>query len=846
MSFQESQLPEREAGLVQALREALSQQQEDPANHMPAYNAGLIYAQLGDWGSAEQSYRAALDRNPRFFQAYYNLALAYSAQERWEDAAQAYLQGLEHNGSDSEGWANLGAVYERLGRDEDALAAYAKALEANPQEWQARVRIGRIHSRRGEWERALEVFETATSLNDQDWEAWNGLGLAQFHLNRIEPARAAYLKCLALHDPCAEAYNNLGNLHAKTGDEAAAERAYRDAAQRSPKDPDILFNLGEFLFNRRHPDCERVLRRVVELDPGDLDAWELLRRWYPAHPDYPAWRKALDVLLARQPKDVELLRELAGVAERQNDTPAALEALRRVIELAPEDQDAHLFITRIHLKQDLVQEAFRHIAQVERVDNEVLALWKHIGQRLLHRGHSEEAETCYLKVVALRELEVDLWQSLGEIAFARGDWEVAFERFAKGEPVTRNHWGLWKPLADRFVEQQQPSRATQCLDYCNDVWLYLPQQWRYGVGVWRAAGRTQVFLERLEAQLDEAGAGARLWREMARLWEEEHMPERAHACLARAQDRSSKLKPGTPELDAAPGTAAQAPDTALPAPGAADAAPRAPVAASRERPAGAPGAAAPALRQEPGAAPPPPAPAPQPPVLETAETILNAARATLEGGDAAGALAHLKRLGAGEQTQPAYWMLWGDASYALGRMSEARTAFQKAVALDAKLFRGWFKLGNVLFRERRVAEAEGAFSKASVLEPKEQKVWYNLGIAQAELKRLAAAQDSFRRALALERRFSQAWNWLGIVHVNRKEMGPARRAFLRAIATGRRSANGWFNLGMLYQALGRAAESRRCLTEADRLGGAVAGEGVVPVKLFHTRDPRQAGKQDGV
>ncbi|MFI5401108.1 MAG: tetratricopeptide repeat protein [SAR324 cluster bacterium] len=832
MSLQESQLPGREAGLIQALREALTQQQEDPANHMPAYNAGLIYAQLGDLEAAVQSYRAALDRNPRFFQAYYNLALVYSSQERWEDAAQAYRQGLQQNGSDSEGWANLGAVYERLGSDEDALAGYAKALEVNPQEWQARVRIGRIHSRRGEWERALNVFETAASLNDQDWEAWNGLGLAQFHLNRIDAARDSYLKCVTLHDPCAEAYNNLGNLFAKIGDDAAAERAYRDAAQRSPKDPDIHFNLGEFLFNRRHPDCERVLRRVVELNPGDLDAWELLRRWYPAHPDYPAWRKALDILLARRPKDVELLRELAGVAERQNDMPAALEALRRVIELAPEDEDAHLFITRIHLKQDLVQEAYRHIAQVERVDNEVLALWKHIGQRLLHRGQSEEAETCYLKVVAHRELEVDLWQSLGEIAFARGDWEVAFERFAKGEPVTRNQWGLWKPLADRFLEEQQPSRATQCLDYCNDVWLYLPQQWPYAVGVWRAAGRTQVFLERLEAQLEQADAGARLWREMARLWEEEHAPERAHACLARALDRRSKLTPGIPELDAAPG--------AQPAPGATPQAPSGIVPALRHAP-----AAAPPL-PPPAPAPAAPAPAAQLPALDTAETILNSARATLEAGDAQGTLAHLKRLGTAEQSQPGYWMLWGDASYVLGRMSEARTAFQKAVALDAKLFRGWFKLGNVLFRERRVADAEQAFSKASVLEPKEQKVWYNLGIAQAELKRLEAAQDSFRRALALERRFSQAWNWLGIVHVNRREMGPARRAFLRAIATERRSANAWFNLGMLYQALGRPAESQRCLAEADRLGGAVAGEGVVPVKLFHTRDPRQAGEKDGV
>jgi Flp pilus assembly protein TadD len=690
------------------------------------------------------------------------------------------------------------------------------------------VRIGQIHSRRGEWERARKVFETATSLNEQDWEAWNGLGLVQFHLNQIDLARASYLKCLQVHDACAEAYNNLGNLFAKIGDHDAAERAYREAAQRSPKDADIQFNLGEFLFGRRHPDCERVLRRVVELNPGDMDAWELLRRWYPAHPDYPAWRKALDTLLARRPKDLELLRELAGVAEHQADMPAALDALRRVLELAPDDEDAHLFITRIHLKQDLVQEAYRHIARVKRVDNETLVLWKHIGQRLMHRGYSAEAETCYLTVVAHRELEVDLWQSLGDMAFARGDWEVAFERYAKAEPVTRNNWDQWKPLADRFLEAKQPTRATQCLDYLGDLWLHLPEQWRYGLGVWRAAGRARVFLERLEAQLDQADAGTRLWREMAGLWEEEGAPDRARLCMARARNPRAKLTPGESEPEAGQSPAPIEASTGAPSAGPPSAGPSA----------GPPSAG-------PSAGPPSAGTAPAP-AAETPETILNLARAAFDAGDPDGALAHLKRLGAKDQNQPSYWMLWGEASYTLGRLSEARAAFQKAVALDAKLFRGWFKLGNVLFRERRFEDAEQAFAKASLLEPKEPKVWYNLGIAQAERTRLELAQDSFRRALALHWRFSQAWNWLGIVHVNRKELRLARRAFVRSIATQRRSANGWFNLGMLYQAQGRAAESERCLAEAERLGGAVAGEGVVPVKLFHTRDPRQAGEREGV
>jgi tetratricopeptide (TPR) repeat protein len=795
MSQLESQLPDREQRLVQALRQALQEQQQDPANPMPAYNCGLIFTQLGDLEGAEASYRAAVDRNPAFFQAYYNLALVCSAQGRWDEAALAYRQGLQHNGADPEGWANLGAAYERLGKDDDALTAYQRALELNPQESQARVRIGQIHCRRGAWSNALTIFDAATTLNEQDWEAWNGLGLVHYHQGQQDLARAAYLKCLAINDQCAEAYSNLGNVFSKTGDLESAERAYRDAAQRAPKDADILFNLGELLFNQRNPDCERVLRRVVELRPDDYDAWELLRRWYPGHPDYPAWRRALETLLTQRPQDVELLRELAGVAERLNDLTTTLDALRRLVELDRADQDAHLFITRVHLKQDLLLEAYRHITLVDRVDAETLALWKHIGQRLQHHGHLEEAETCYLKVVAHRELEVDLWQALGEMAYGRGDWEVAYERYAKAEPVTRNNWSLWKPLADRFLEANQPTRATQCLDFLADLWPHLPDRWRYGLGVWRTSGRARVFVEKLEAMLDEADATPRLWRELARLWEEEGAQDRARACLARAR-RGKALAEGE-TLDPLP-----------------------------------------PLAPEPIAEPAAPA--------DTPAGILSVARAALEQGDPEGALEHLKRWvtvdsSGTDPSRAEYFMLRGEAAYILGRLSEARDAFQNAVALDPKLFRGWFKLGNVLFREQRIMEAEHAFAKGTLLEPNEPKVWYNLGVAQADLKRMESAQDSFRRALALQRRFSAAWNWLGIVHMHRDELRLARRCFLRCIATQRRSANGWFNLGMLYQRLGRTAESERCLAEAEKLGGAVASEGVVPVKLFSTRDPREAG-----
>jgi len=733
----------------------------NPDDHLAPYQCGLILSRLGDPAAAVESYRQAVQREPRFAPAHYNMALAYAEQGLLDEAEEAYRQAI-HIQDDPEAWANLGALYERRNRTSDAEAAYRQAVRLDPAELEARWRLGRLLLQRNAFAEAEAVFQEALDRDGALVEAWNGLGLAAYHQGRDEEARGLYLKAIEIDARFAQAWNNLGNLFARQGREREALEAYRGAAERDAGDPDIWFNLGEFYFRHDHQEAEKCLARVVELDRDDVEAWELLRQWYARHPNHERWKSVLRILRAHRPDDPDLQRELSHVLEQLGEHAEALELLRQLLERDPDDEQTRRLAATLCMRQGQLLDAYRHLGLLQAVGPEVIDLWYHLGQRLLHRGRQDPAEACFLTVVAHRPEKSDCWQTLGELALQRSQWELALERLERAEALNRNNARVWLPLAEQFHRLREHEKAARCLDMLADHLRYLPERWGQFFPIYEAAGRGEAFLKKLEALLQLEHLARRYWLNLAELYTQAGRSEDARRCLERAGETG----------DAAP------------------------------------------------------------------HRDLMLGRYYLQKRDGAQALAYLKGIEAGQANSADYWIDRGDAAYLVGDAPEAVAAYERALVLRPEAFRACFNLGNLHFRDGRLPEAQAAFRRALAIDEAEPKAWYNLGCAQEAAGDGAGARQSFRRALGLHRRFAQAWNWLGIYHYREGALEPARRAWLRCLVCDPDSANGWYNLGILFERLGEAEKSARCLEQAEKRGGARAGEGMASVRVFFDRDPR--------
>ena len=786
--------------LLGDLRVFLAQQAAEPDNHLAPYQAGLIFARLGEYDQAVDSYRTALERFPKFPQAFFNMGAAFHSLARFAEAETAYRKALEIDPDDSETWANMGAALENLEEWDKALESYHKALALDPAETQAMLRIGRIHMVRGAYEHARGQYEEALHRTPDDPQVWNDLGLAEFHLHRLEEAERCYRKALEFDDAMPQAWNNLGNLLLKGDDEIGAEQAYRTAANCDGRDPDIWFNLGEFYFSRGRPEAESALRRTVQLNGADLEAWRMLHQWYGDHPNDSRLKPVLEALADAQPGDLELPLELAGVQERLDHLDQARETLERVFALEPGHQEAHQGMVRVALKQGLLMEAYQHMKELHGGSPEIVDLWVHLGQRLYHHDHLEAAEHCLTAALEFRPEQPELWQFTGELAFRREDWETAMERFGKAGESNRNDRHTWMPLIRHFHESGDSQRAIACLAHLEEFEPFLPGLWIEFFQVYQQAGALDTFLSRLERLLELGKTASAHWEDLAQLYDQAGQSERAKACRERmAAGLAPESAPsGTVDLEQ-PVDLEQ--DAVLEQPAELDRPSdlEPPMDLARSSAAVAPAPIL-AVEREDG-------------TIEEGEPYPSSATG-------ASSLSEAERL----IEQSARDISAGNHEAALSTLTQAMKA-------DIPRYRAWFRMGGLFFSLGKIEEAEAAFLRATELNPGESKGWYNLGICRAEQERLDHARPAFETCLSLERKFPEAWNWLGLLEFNQGNHTAARRAFVRCLALDRKSKTAWHNLAMLYRAMGNEEEENRCMEHVAELGGLQEKEGLARWKI---------------
>ena len=127
----------------------------------------------------------------------------------------------------------------------------------------------------------------------------------------------------AVYDP--EAWRLLAQVELEAGDEGAAARALDDLATRLPAEgAESLRDLGHMYLERHDlARAESYLRKAVQQDRHDVEAWRRLAEVEEARHRPEEERKAWESLLREDPEDVEGLLALGRLALRAGDPTSA-------------------------------------------------------------------------------------------------------------------------------------------------------------------------------------------------------------------------------------------------------------------------------------------------------------------------------------------------------------------------------------------------------------------------------------------------------------------------------------------------------------------------------------------
>lgn len=191
---------------------------------------------------------------------------------------QALEIGLEQFPADR-AYAYLGAAYDDVKLIDEAERAYEQALRHNPKNSTALSNLGLVYKANGDLQRAEAYLQRAIEAKPKNGFAYNNLGTVYLDQGKLDQALKFLKRATELNPGIDVAFANLARCHAKLGDFAAAQSAFREASKRGYRQLDNLrHELKETQANLPNVYLERepFLSLAQELLPAD--AQPLLER----------------------------------------------------------------------------------------------------------------------------------------------------------------------------------------------------------------------------------------------------------------------------------------------------------------------------------------------------------------------------------------------------------------------------------------------------------------------------------------------------------------------------------------------------------------------------------------
>jgi tetratricopeptide (TPR) repeat protein len=365
-----------------------------------------------------------------------------------------------------------------LQRDPGLAIEQADAiLEAAPGHPEATLIKGTALRNQGRLPEAKALFLSLTRDQPRWAEALYELARTLSFADEIERAIDTLRSAVALKDQFPDAWGALGDLLYLSGDAAGAEAAYANQIRTSTNEPRLMQAALALCANKLAP-AEALLRDRLKETPTDVaairmlaevgarlgrygDSEKLLTRCLELAPSFAPARHNLALVLLRQGKFLEALREIDVLRRADADNPAYRNlhaaALARLGEYAG---------------------SIALYAEVIRDQPNEPRLWLSYGHALKTAGRTGEAITAYRKAATLNPDFGDAYWSLANLkTFRFSPTEIAAMRAALTRDLREDdrfhmHYALGKALEDasayeesfaHYAEGARQRRA--CVDY---------------------------------------------------------------------------------------------------------------------------------------------------------------------------------------------------------------------------------------------------------------------------------------------------------------------------------------------------------------------------------------------
>jgi tetratricopeptide (TPR) repeat protein len=268
---------------------------------------GAAHAQKGEHEQAEGAFRKAVAIDPNFSQGFNNLGNSLREQGRLDDARKSYLKAVSLNPQFAQGYGNLGVVLKEMERYPQAIRRFEQAIAIDAKYGEAYRNLGVLHQECDAHVDAIKAFEASLKIAPNDPDALAFLAGSLRALENFKTAIPILQKVLKIAPNRWKERQSLGLAFIEVGDYAQGVEALKAVATERPEDIVVLIHYSFALGKMKDSEgAERVLRRVLDIDPDNLGALNNLGVLFKNRGDYATAAQIFDQALAIDPKSSEI------------------------------------------------------------------------------------------------------------------------------------------------------------------------------------------------------------------------------------------------------------------------------------------------------------------------------------------------------------------------------------------------------------------------------------------------------------------------------------------------------------------------------------------------------------
>jgi tetratricopeptide (TPR) repeat protein len=309
------------------------------------YQEATRYLSAGDAKAAAESYRRALQLNPRDAKLHYNLSLALDKLGDLRSEREELERTVQLDPNLAVAQNQLGLLALRGGQQTEAERRFKQAQAIDPRFAEAQSNLGVLYSQQGKNAEAASLFQQAIKNDPQYAKAYVNFGLLMAQQGAFSEAEQQFRTAIRVDSHYADAYAALGMLQAKTGHGAEAVKHFEEAVALEPASAQAHLNLGIALVDQfDRPAGFREFSEAARLDPNLAAAHYNLGRFFFETGKYEDAGRELETAIRLQPDHVGALYFLALTAKQENQPEQSTELLQKVVALQPDNADAQYLL----------------------------------------------------------------------------------------------------------------------------------------------------------------------------------------------------------------------------------------------------------------------------------------------------------------------------------------------------------------------------------------------------------------------------------------------------------------------------------------------------------------------